>query len=258
MSTKIYNGFKLKSIKSLDKAFFFVKEMRPQIKEAVELQFSKQVAERSCLVYDEAMLFDKELGHSAMAHTLKEIDDELFESRKSRRKSYYDFGVELSLAVTSDKSVIGIIFCESNEVRNTFFGLKGVVKYPYWDSTDKPEDVSIQEWSRRRGHWNEVLSIGIPAHEMFSIRLFDEYTMIVPNKDEISKQIITFERRLQKIAERSTIEKVYAEKSLESPRDIIRFLMNSPEFPARVEAEKEELKKKLKPTLTIEDLIEKI
>lgn len=259
MSMKIYNGFKLKGVRSLDKAFFLMRDIRKPIQEAAELLAAKMLATRACFIYDEATVTGTELGMSALMKTRREIDDSLRESSIDRRRCYYDLGFDMALAVTTDKKVIGMVFCESNDLKDKFFALDTVIKYRYWDNSDKPDYASELEWTKRRGHWNEVLSdSAVPAQNMFTMQFLPEYQFPYPDKEDVAKQIITFDHRLQKLAERITISKASEELNLQSPSAIMQFIMQKSEFTPRLEAETEALREKIKPTLTIEDLQEKI
>lgn len=253
MSTKIYNGFKLKGFKSLDRAFHLMAEHRANMQAAASNEAARMLAERACTLYDELYLSGSPMERPALAQAYDDIDTNLLAAEKHRAKSYYDLDVSVALASTSNHTVIGILFCGNDRLRRKFFSLPAVVEYGYWDNSDPPEDVSNLEWNKRRGQWNEVLRDGIPAQEMFNMVFVPEYRMIYPPLDIIASKITQFDKRLQVAAEKITMRKVSDELQLDSPGKLVSYRMSG-DFDRRVEEEKPLLASKLKPTITIEDL----
>lgn len=259
MSTKIHNGFKLKGIKTLDKAFFLMPELRKTIQAAVLQRTAKLLAERACFIYDEATMKGETLGLPALAVARRAIDEDLMESGKQRRRCYYDLGFDVSLAITTDKTVIGMVFCEDRDIRKLFFEHESVEEYAYYDNTDEPDDMPVKEWRKRRGHWNEVLGASsVPAETMFNIRFVQEYTLPYPDRELVESNIISFEKRLHHVAERITMDKACEKFELTTPGSVMAFMMRNPEYKIMLDAEKSTLADRLKQQLTIEDLQENI
>ena len=98
---------------------------------------------------------------------------------------------------------------------------------------------------------------GIPAQEMFNITFHPEYTLPHVEKEDVAKQLVTFEKRLQRVAEQSTMAKVVEELNLDSQLKVIQYRMSG-DYELRLDAEKALLSEKMKQDLTIEDLLEKI
>jgi len=52
-------------------------------------------------------------------------------------------------------------------------------EFGYWDNTDKPDDISDDEWQERYRVWSAVLigegKDGIPANNGFTFQIFDEH-----------------------------------------------------------------------------------
>lgn len=258
MSTKIYNGFRLKGVRTLDKAFFMMPELRKPIRAAAELQAAKLLVMRASYIYDEATYLGEKQGMSALKKAYGDIWAGLRESARTRERDYFDLGFDLSLAVTTDKNVIGMAF-GNNDIKKAFFALEPVADYSYWDNTDEPDDVTPKDWAKRRGHWNEVLGVSsVPAQSMFNITFVPEYEFPYPDRELVAQQSITFERRLQKLGEAITIARAKEELKLDTTGAVIQFMMQKSAFKPRLEAVIEEIKDKLQPTLTLEELQETI
>lgn len=255
MSTKIYNGFRMKGVRSLDKAFHSIKALRKTAEEAANKEAAKLLANAAANKYDLAIASGGK-PQNVMLEAYRDISDALFEDAKERKRCYFDLGLSVALAVTHSKAVIGIVYSENRSMLKSFMANENIVDYSYWNNTDEPDDVSALEWSKRRGHWNEVLEIGIPAMEMFNVTLVNEYQFPYPDKELVEQYIPTFEKRLPIVAELSTMEKIRKNLDLMTPGAIIRYVMNNPEYKELLEAETARLSTVLKKDLTLKDLQE--
>lgn len=259
MSTEIYNGFKLvRGVKSLDKAFYMMQDIRVAAQGVASSEAARMLAMRACCIYDDHAAFGTEVGKSALEAASDAIHADLEEGAKTRRKSYYDLEFGLAIGITSDKTVIGIVYGTNAALRNVLMSHPDVAEYGYWNNTDAPDGITRKEWAKRRGHWNEVLPDGIPAREMFNITFVPEYTLPFPEKEDVAKQIVTFDKRLQRVVEKSTMAKAVEELQLDTPAKVIQYRMSGSDYDTRLEAEKVLISSKLKQDLTIEDLLEKI
>lgn len=261
MSTKIYDGFKLsRRFNSLDKAFYMMQDLRKEARYVSEAETAKMLAMHACCIYDDYTIFGYDaslVGKSPLQAARNAIDDELEDAAKTRRKSYYDLEFGVALGVTNDKTVIGILYGTNPEMRKLLLNRPDVMDYGYWDNSDEPDNVTAKDWAKRRGHWSEVLRDGIPAQEMFNITFHPEYTLPYVEKEDVAKQLVTFEKRLQRVAEQSTMAKAVEELNLDSRYKVIQYRMGG-DYEPRLDAEKVLLSEKMKKDLTIEDLLEKI
>lgn len=73
-----------------------------------------------------------------------------------RRDPLYDFGAELAL-IPSGRWVHARLFGEQDVYRQTFERLPRITAYPYFDTHDRPADVSVREWRTRGRQWARVL-----------------------------------------------------------------------------------------------------
>jgi len=258
MSTKIYDGFKLsRRVNSLDKAFYMMQDLRKEARYVSEVETARMLAMHACCIYDDHTVFGTPVGKSPLQAARDAIDNDLEDAAKIRRKSYYDLEFGVALGVTNDKTVIGILYSTNPEMRKLLLNHPDVMDYGYWDDSDEPDNVTSKDWAKRRGHWNEVLRDGIPAQEMFNITFHPEYVLPYVEKEDVAKQLVTFEKRLQRVAEQSTMAKAVEELNLDSRYKVIQYRMGG-DYETRLDAEKVLLSEKMKHDLTIEDLLEKI
>ncbi len=258
MSTKIYDGFKLKDIRSLDKAFHAVRDMAEPIKEAAKQQCIRFLIDAATFHYDRATVIGESLqGRSAYGTARTGIDDILMESAKQRRRCSYNVGFSVAVAPVG-KCVIGTIFTDNRTLKKLFFEHPLIEEYGYWNNTDRPDHVTGRQWATRRGHWNQVLEHGYPGEEMFNITFVQDYQFPWLDRDDLRHYITDFDKRLQRIVEEVTMAKASVELNLDSPGKVIQYRMNSNDYTTRFEAEKLLLQEKFKQDLKLEDLLEKL
>jgi hypothetical protein len=69
---------------------------------------------------------------------------------------------------TSTVYVMG--FFKPEQYHDAFIATPGVTEYCYWDNTDRPDDISCDDWAKRGQVWCSVLGAsGIPSQEGFVI-----------------------------------------------------------------------------------------
>ncbi len=258
MSVKIYNGFRLKGIKSLDKAFVEMQTLRPIIQQAAQVETSKMLAGLATKFYDDVSLYEKPLGDSALMSALDNVTAALKESAAERAASPYDLSFSLTLGVTSDRHVIGILFCTNRPLCKLFRSLPLYEEYGYWNNTDRPEGVTLRRWNKRSDDWEEVLPTGIPSESMFSIEFVPEYSVGFPQRELVQQHIPTFEYRLQRALEAYTMSNVVAEFGFTTASEMAKFRSTGDRYQNRLELYRPFVTERLKQDLTAEILLEKI
>lgn len=95
--------------------------------------------------------------------------------RSAFRDPRYDLDAELVLlaspAHTRSGHTLALLFAEHPGYHDTFGQLPGVSSYAYWNHTDRPTDVTVEEWQARRDAWDQALAGRPPAHVGLSWKL---------------------------------------------------------------------------------------
>jgi hypothetical protein len=89
-------------------------------------------------------------------------------------------------------------FCERSELRMAFEAIECVEPYGYWDNSDKPDEVTADEWSERAASWKRVLPRPFaPAEKMLSFTLrtgwdvaFTVMQLDGPTEDAVSTLLV--------------------------------------------------------------------
>lgn len=86
------------------------------------------------------------------------------------------------------KKFLGIAYTEHDEWYESWCKMPGVREYAYWNNTDKPCDISNNEWSARGRAWDKVLGYGdIPSMCGFTIDIHSPYGPAPIRKQDLVK-----------------------------------------------------------------------
>lgn len=88
-----------------------------------------------------------------------------------RRDTSIDMGCEVVL-LPHESGLYGIVFAENRAIEEAFFVSAGIERFAYWNNTDRPDDVSEEDWAARGRLWDTLLpGSGVPAEHGFTRRL---------------------------------------------------------------------------------------
>ena len=123
-------------------------------------------------------------------------------STKGVRNPLVDFEFQLSL-MPYQGHVYGIIYTEQKEWSDIWMKRPGVVDYSYWNNSDRPDEISDQEWDNRGKVWSAILDghpLGIPAMLGFTAACTLEH--VWPLKEDFELSLPTYQSRVQRCAQR--------------------------------------------------------
>jgi hypothetical protein len=240
MSTKIYNGYKIDNM-SLFTFNQFVLDFTLKAKEVRGKLAAKFIANLIVDMVDDVTYIDEESyikrhiksakdGTTTLAdckyHRLISEAIHTGEDRYARiqrtheRDPAVDFDIELVVIPFQDK-ILALLFCENREFTEIFESMLEVHYYGYWNNTDPDENCSDEEWEQRRMDWDLALpGLGVPADSGMTLNILDGFPSRneIP-KEEILKNIPSFERRVNVIAEELVLEEIYKRLKKENPTD---------------------------------------
>lgn len=192
MSTKIYNGYKINA-QSLDEAIEKLYALKEKAEKAVEQQAMQDILTKAMVLYEEHCFLcigkdteklakrEKEMSRNALFHaSSKDLE-------KIMNDSDADKEISLNLILyphkfTENKQSF-YLFQEYTMGCTTLRdwikdNLSGVEEYMYFNNTDRPDEISEQEWDQRSENWNKVTTgknkIGIPKIDGLGLFLAEE------------------------------------------------------------------------------------
>jgi len=187
MSTKIYTGFALPSL-TTKAALNLLGSLRPAIQVLVDEKHLTLLAERVVEYVDGYVLARhlKEAIPAALAgrgenyayfECIGRLQEEQEKCRGgSRREPLVDCDVELGLyMLPKSGKVIGIAYEERVGALEHLLTVPGIEEFAYFNNTDRPDELTAREWSRRARIWTQVLRDKDSAR--FSMRWQPEPTL---------------------------------------------------------------------------------
>ncbi|MEH0110738.1 hypothetical protein V6N00_13590 [Tersicoccus sp. MR15.9] len=127
-----------------------------------------------------------------------------------------------------------LLSSDQREYTEPFEALPGVEPYPYWNDTDRPDDVTRAEWGQRREAWDRVLpGIGVPADTMLTFRLrpeidgglFSAISLRGGEESLILRSVPTRRQRARRIARNAYTE--HRIKAAPEPNDPFRIVFEA-------------------------------
>lgn len=187
MSTKIYTGFALPSL-TTKSAMSVLGSLRPAIQALVDQKHRKLLAERVVEYVDGYVLarYLKEVLAPAVAERAekmayfectKRLQEEQEKCRGgARREPLIDCDVELGLyMLPKSGKIVGIAYEERVGALEHLLTVPGIAEFTYFNNTDRPDELSAREWSRRARIWKQVLRDDQSAR--FSMRWQPEHLL---------------------------------------------------------------------------------
>lgn len=164
MSTKIYDGLRIRNVKSLkDFKDKIVNPFYVKCNEMIDNKIKTLLALKICCSIDELSIdiIPKEFYN--FIGELKEINEKHLNkcniislemsnirgrfkkiNKTMERDPLYDFEVKLYIYPYNHSTYFLLLRTEDINILNYFKSINGIEEYPYWNNTDEPEDVSRQ------------------------------------------------------------------------------------------------------------------
>jgi hypothetical protein len=172
VSTKLYNGYRIHGAERTTELYAFVAELRSALEPAYT-DLAGHLLAKTATTFADAYLRGEEMtlpiphrpGQPVSTHP---YFDALFvlDAQKraldadSRRRPAWDLSASVAILCDPDDTTIlyALFFCEQDVYREVFEGLGQVESFGYWNNTDRPGDLTQEEWAARAVTWERVLA----------------------------------------------------------------------------------------------------
>lgn len=189
------------------------------------------------------------------------LEKKIKEAKISDLKSSFDISCLIQIIKIEDK-ILALIYTQNNEYINEFEKISFVKEYNYWNNTDKPDDISSQEWEERNRIWDLVFKYGYSDRVGFTIDCLPMSlinSMTYNNKKLLEyPNNITKEKRANAILDKDAFIRKYTEENnlpYKDEYDILR-LFTDKNFISVLKQKRKEIADTLT-DITIEKIIEK-
>lgn len=248
MSTKIYNGYRIRNVKSLKD--FQNTKLKPFIDNSikcVEEKIQQTIIKQSVEWFDNCCF-----GHTPSFQIYDYWGDDLIENRilesrilnlarcnyhghwtKIEKTKLRDPGFDCSISLTilpyNHSTYFLMLFTEMPEIEKLFEKIEGIEYYGYWDNTDPLEGYTWKQWEKRGEQWDKVFCRNyIPSHNGFNIDIVNNNTNLEPltlmflsGGDKIKNHLLNaiesysynnYDKRVEKKTESLIIDKIMKRK----------------------------------------------
>lgn len=163
MSTKLFHGFQmtLPGGNTLSALHACLMEARASLIPIAEDKLTRQLLRRAVRLHDQHVLGVTPLDpqSSALLAALTELFDQLRDCHQhQRRDPAIDMSFEVSLHPLPDGRLLGLSFTEQPSFLDYWLSIPGISAYPYYNNTDRPDHLSLEEWEARRRDWELALT----------------------------------------------------------------------------------------------------
>jgi len=186
MSTKINNGYYLPPMDMFELTQLMGK-FKNNVRNKCKELYAKEMTEMMTFMVDSKMLCSEEdflekcsygstkitMDDSAYTSTLYIVNDRFYDIKKLDIKDPdCDFYCEVVLKPIKDK-ILCILIAEKDIYKKAWESIPGVKPYFFWDNTDKPTDISNDDWQKRGDDWRSA-SVGFVFSCIHHPPYFDE------------------------------------------------------------------------------------
>lgn len=263
MSTKIYDAFLLLNI---DNSLDWLKNLESDIlKMQLECR-SKLIGSYCTRIIDENKVEISGIcrdNKKTVFDFMIEYFDQQVNIIEQNQRIIPEFDFNLSVIIFDSPKISGKLYTECQELRDYWYSLPQVKDYSYWNNTDHPDDVTIEEWEERYNFWKTTIPTSIPSNHG---KIFDfKYNHIPQSLDSLV--IPSYESRLQYIAYEIFFNEIITTQTKVNPNEddyvqkMIRNVINSGKYlqsnegKQLIESVKNRIKHKINPHLSVNDFL---
>ena len=203
MSTKIYGGFRITQPGATDFMGLqaLLNELSAKITEVARTETNKHVLRSAIDRFDQDSL--RKAGLIKASETKEDGRDPDEDARggyitcailrllertaKVEQTHQRDPSIDMECEVVlfpHESGLYGIAYAENRAIENAFFASEGIERFAYWNNTDRPDDISDDDWVSRGRLWHELLpGSGVPAECGLSRKLSP--VTVMPSVKEI-------------------------------------------------------------------------
>ena len=185
MSTKIYTGYQLDAPDGVAALFAWQAALVVALREAYQAEYLRTTASIAVGLHDVARAGKSPTlkAGSPLLTATSTLDAAHRSIRETQRRNpQLDFECQyVLLADPQDpEHLYAILYTERDAYTEIFAHAPGVRYFGYWNNTDRPADVSDDDWTARGATWDRVVGYASPASRGLSFELLGSYHTATP------------------------------------------------------------------------------
>lgn len=201
MSIKIYNGFKINS-NNIEDLFDFKSNLRHKLLDKSYKKVKKNFVKEFCSLRDHRVYFSNinniEVSNQIYDILIKEYKDFLSSMNEYSYFRNPDYDAALKIHIYKGKSgILGIYNSEDSfDYHKDIFNFPIIEDYMYQNQTDKPENISEEDWDFRKEDWLYALN-----NEICVLNIIDRYDLLnieteLKNKNKFESEFIVYQEEI--------------------------------------------------------------
>jgi len=195
VSTKIHHGWRLEGV-TMPKLLKRLIKLRDAVQKIASQKVARKKAERVACLLDSMRIRGRRFslpkekapwrGACVLTYVGGQLDDDIHKSYNSLSRSTTDYQCNVTVHPIGHLDLLLLLFDNDNsEYREAFENLVRAKPFPYWNNTDRPDDLSESEWDARGALWHKAFGTGVPAENGYSFDCMVELSMPIPTIPEI-------------------------------------------------------------------------
>lgn len=253
MSTKLHHGHRL--AEGVD-PFAFIATVRTALNPVRDRADARILAEKVVEIIDKAAVHGlpddpdaplNDMMSAPLTAAYLAYEDEQAKLGKTDRR-HDPNRVELAIGLDQQTGRYGVLlFADCDLLVDAFRAMPQVEEYPYWNNSDRPDEVTETEWVERREFWDRMLpGCAAPAEVMFTWSLRGPYNpgmmSLVANRSPlILEELPSVDRRAHRAAQHAVTDaaaRVMPEgsRSLQELTRLVFRTLDSDQYPEVVDA----------------------
>ena len=175
MSTKIHNGYRLPRIKTIKDLMGWWHRLSDKFEPLCLIEVRREITKAATWAADiHALMEAGTRGFNIPAEWSGKTALQIGYDQTKDKKVLEAMRLEISI-LHSGTETLCLLHTQKEWVYSFFRKESGAVPYPYWDNTDKPDNVSDKLWAKREQDWDQAVTkrTGVPGVEGAVLRSDD-------------------------------------------------------------------------------------
>lgn len=215
MSIKLYHGYRIKSTDIIE-ITKVLNEVGVAYDKAAKIYLATLVAHVMANSWDALTLSPELIERDEELRGLKDYSismhaHDFIEGRKQKIKAtekrdpVYDFQLDVVIFPEANQiDTLALVFTENETFRRAFADHPMVESFPYWDNTDRPDELTDEQWEQRGKRWVDLIGHDTPSRRGLT-RQFEQRFGPDVHYDDIMPCFPKIENRAEKWAMDSLI-----------------------------------------------------
>lgn len=209
MSTKIHRGRVISA--PLFRAYQMLMELKPEIGKMGEEMQHRWMVEAAVNMIDREAIKGSSINSPLIKAWTDLIDRHKACKATMRRDPEIDFEFDLWLFPLKTKTLL-IVQTEQNEFLQFLDRQPFIEDYSYWDNADRNENITAEDWRKRKKDWDLVLPMGsAPSDRCLVMAMFNSDAIFPPDVKKALKYVPAMDRRIDTLTKSQHLNEVYSQ-----------------------------------------------